>query len=212
MAIRVGSRFQASRRTAADPFVDLLFNSLLGFVLLFFLAIVFLSPTEEDAKVDIDAQYVITVTWPDNSPDDIDTWIEDPAGDIAWFRNKNAGLIHLDRDDRGMLNDTLEIDGRTVSNPLNQEVAAIRGIVPGEYVVNLHYYESETKAPVDVSVRVARVNPVYQIIYYGTTTLPTKGSEKTAVRFTLASDGSVVNVNTLPKKLVPVFGKTTQGG
>lgn len=212
MAIKLGSRFAAGRRTAADPFVDLLFNTLLGFVLLFFLAIVFLSPTEEDAKIDIDAQYVVTVTWPDDNPDDIDTWIEDPSGNITWFRNKSAGLVHLDRDDRGMLNDTLEIDGRIVANPLNQEVAAIRGIVPGEYVVNLHYYESETNAPVEVAVRVARVNPVYTIAYYGKVTLPGKGAEKTAVRFTLASDGSVSNVNQLPKKLVPVFGGAAQGG
>lgn len=202
MAVRLGSRSAAGRRLAADPFVDLLFNSLLGFVLLFFLAIVFLSPTEEDANVALDAEYVVTVSWPDNNPDDIDTWIEDPKGNVTWFRNKSAGLVHLDRDDRGMRNDTLELDGKTVVNPLNQEVAAIRGLVPGEYVVNLHYYESETRAPVEVSVRVARVNPVYQIVYYGRIILPEKGAERTAVRFTLASDGSVVNVNQLPKRIV----------
>jgi hypothetical protein len=32
--------------------------------------------------------------------------------------------------------------------------------------------------------------------------LPAKGEERTAVRFTVASDGSVVDVNTLPKTLV----------
>lgn len=202
MAIRLGSRSGGGRRLAADPFVDLLFNSLLGFVLLFFLAIVFLSPTEEDANVELDAEYVVTVTWPDNNPDDIDTWIEDPEGNVAWFRAQSAGLVHLDRDDRGMLNDTLEIDGKTVVNPLNQEVAAIRGLAPGEYVVNLHYYETETQAPVEVTVRVARVNPVYRVVYYGRVTLPWKGAERTAVRFTLARDGSVVNINQLPKRLV----------
>jgi len=203
MTIRLGAQPAPGRRAGTDPFVDLLFNALLGFVLLFFLAIVFLSPTEEEAKVDIDAQYVVTVTWPDNSADDIDTWIEDPEGNVAWFRNKSAGLVHLDRDDRGMMNDTLELDGRTVVNPLNQEVAAIRGLVPGEYVVNLHYYETATRAPVEAKVRVARVNPVYRIAYYGSVTLPEKGAERTAVRFTLARDGSVVNVNRLPKRLVP---------
>jgi hypothetical protein len=204
MTIRIGASAQPARRSGADPFVDLLFNALLGFVLLFFLAIVFLSPTEEDAKIDLDAQYVVIVTWPDNSPDDIDTWVEDPEGNVAWFRNKSAGLVHLDRDDRGMMNDTLEVDGQTVVNPLNQEVAAIRGVVPGEYVVNLHYYESESREPVEVTVRVARVNPVYEIVYYGKVTLSRKGDERTAVRFTLAGDGSVTNVNQLPKRLVPL--------
>ena len=35
----------------------------------------------------------------------------------------------------------------------------LRGVVTGEYVVNLHYYGSETGQPVDVNVRLAKVNP-----------------------------------------------------
>lgn len=203
MAIRLRSRNQSSVRTGSDPFTDLLFNTLLGFILLFFIAVLFLNPNKDSGKIDIDAQYVITVTWPDNSPDDIDTWIEDPQGNVAWYRNRSVGLVHLDRDDRGMLNDTLEVGGEKIDNPLNQEVTALRGMVPGEYTVNIHYYESQTNEPVPVSVRVAKVNPVYTIAYYGTTTLEQKGEEKTAVRFTLTSDGSVVDVNKLPKSLVP---------
>lgn len=202
MAIKSRSRY---RRTAAgtDPFTDLLFNVLLGFILLFFVAILFLSPADETGKIDIDAQYVISVTWPDNSPDDIDTWVQDPKGNITWFKNRSSGLVHLDRDDRGMLNDTIELQGKTIANPLNQEIAAIRGQMPGEFIVNLHYYDTETFNPVPVSVKVAKVNPVYTVAYYGVTTLSAKDEEKTAVRFTLTSNGDVTDINQLPKKLVP---------
>lgn len=202
MGIRLGGRARPTL-SGSDPFTDLLFNILLGFILLFFIAILFLNPAEDTGKIDIKAEYVITVTWPDNNPDDIDTWIEDPEGNITWFRNRSTGLVHLDRDDRGMLNDTLEVSGKTIENPLNQEVAAMRGLLPGEYIVNIHYYQSETNESVPVSVKVARINPVYTIAYYGVTTLADKGEEKTAVRFTLNSDGSVSNINQLPKKLVP---------
>ncbi|MDH3742165.1 MAG: hypothetical protein OER56_11275 [Hyphomicrobiales bacterium] len=202
MAIRLGSRPGSGGPRPSDPFTDLLFNTLIGFVLLFFLAIFFLNPEKTKAKVDLDAQYVITVTWPDNLPDDIDTWVEDPEGQVTWYRNRNAGLVHLDRDDRGMLNDTLVINGKKIENPLNQEVVAIRGLVPGEYTVNLHYYETGTKDPVDVLVRVARVNPVYKIVFYDKVSMPQKGAEKTAVRFTLSADGEVININRLEKKLV----------
>lgn len=202
MAIQLRASRPYQSRTGSDPFTDLLFNTLIGFMLLFFIAIIFLNPSEDTGKIDIDAEYVITVTWPDNSPDDIDTWIEDPKGNVTWYRNRNAGLVHLDRDDRGMLNDTLEFEGRTVNNPLNQEVTAIRGMVPGEYTVNIHYYESQSNESVEVSVRVAKVNPVYKIVYYGVSTLSNRGMEVTAVRFTLTSDGSVINVNKLPKNLV----------
>ncbi|MBX2824103.1 MAG: hypothetical protein KTR33_05190 [Gammaproteobacteria bacterium] len=199
-------RHRPTRRstvTGSDPFTDLLFNILLGFILLFFIAILYLNPSDDTGKIDIDAQYVISVTWADNSPDDIDTWIEDPQGNVTWFRNRSTGLVHLDRDDRGMLNDTLTVAGKTIANPLNQEIAAVRGMLPGEYTVNVHYYDTESESPVEVSVKVARVNPVYTVAYYGATTLSDKGEEKTAVRFTLASNGDVIDINQRPKRLVP---------
>ena len=89
------------------------------------------------------------------------------------------------------------------SASVSPEVLALRGTMPGEYTVNLHYYDSESYAAVPVSVKVARVNPVYEVAYYGTTTLEEKGMEKTAVRFTILPDGSVGNLNYLPKTLVP---------
>ena len=187
----------------ADPFTDLLFNVLLGFILLFFVAILFLSPAEKTGLVDIEAEYVISVTWPDGAAEDVDVYVEDPTGELTWFRNRNGALVHLDRDDRGALNDTMEVDGREVVNPLNQEVAAIRGTLAGEYTVNLHWYDGESDAAVPVSVTVARVNPVYTVAYHGTTTLPAKGAEATAVRFTVGGDGAVGDVNRLPKPLVP---------
>ena len=114
-----------------------------------------------------------------------------------------SNLVHLDRDDRGMLNDTLLIEGEEVLNPLNQEIAAIRAIVPGEYIVNLHYYESESSESVPVSVKVSKVNPVYTVAYYGVTNMETKGIEKTAVRFSVGNDGDIFNINQLPASLVP---------
>jgi hypothetical protein len=56
---------------------------------------------------------------------------------------------------------------------------------------------------VPVSVKVAKVNPVYTVAYYGVTTLENKGDEKTAVRFTVTANGSITDVNHLPKRLVP---------
>lgn len=203
MTVRLGGGGRRSGGPSpSDPFTDLLFNTLIGFMLLFFVAIIFLNPAKKSATVDLNAEYLIVVTWADSNPDDIDTWIEDPRGAIAWFRNRSAGLVHLDRDDRGMLNDKIEIDGKEIENPLNQEVAAIRGLVPGEYTVNLHYYETVTDKSVDVSVRVARVNPVYKIYYNGSVNLPRKGAEVTAVRFTLTNDGSITGINQLQKQLV----------
>jgi hypothetical protein len=190
------------KRLQSDPFTDLLFNALLGFTFLFLVAIMFMNPEAKSGIIDPKAEYIITVTWEDNSPDDVDTWVEDPEGNIIWFRSPEAGLLHLDRDDRGQLNDTITIAGEEVQNPLNQEVVTIRGVVKGEYVVNLHYYASETGKPVDVNVRLVKVNPALEVIYYGNVSLEKTGDEKTAFRFKIQASGDIGNVNFIPKKLV----------
>jgi len=191
-------------RLRSDPFTDLLFNALLGFTFLFLVAIMFMNPEAKSGIIDPKAEYILTVTWEDNSPDDVDVWVEDPEGQIIWFRTPEAGLLHLDRDDRGLVNDTITINGEEVQNPLNQEVVTLRGVVKGEYVVNLHYYASETGKPVDVNVKLAKVNPKLEIVYYGTVNLEKRGDEKTAVRFSIGRNGEIFGINFLPKSLVDV--------
>lgn len=192
------------RRYQSDPFTDLLFNALLGFTFLFLVAIMYMNPESKTGNVNLKADYILTVNWPDFDPDDIDVWVEDPQGRVIWFRNPAAGLMHLDRDDRGMLNDTITVNGREIQNPLNQEVVTIRGVEPGEYVVNLHYYATETHKPVEVKVRLAKVNPVLKVVYYGSVTLEKVGTEKTAFRFRIGPGGEVTDINFLPKHLVKV--------
>ena len=189
-------------RNTFDPFTDLLFNALLGFTFLFLVAILFMNPVSKSGIVNPKAEYIVTVNWPDNNPDDIDIWVEDPVGNLIWFRNREAGLVHLDRDDRGIINDQIEMDGQTVETSLNQEVVTIRGRVTGEYVINLHYYESKTNLPVKATVEVAKINPAVEIVYYGETVLKEKGVEETAVRFSIVEDGSVNNVNTNKKSII----------
>lgn len=191
-------------RYQSDPFTDLLFNALLGFTFLFLVAIMFMNPEAKSGIIDPKAEYIITITWKDMSPDDIDTWVEDPEGQVIWFRNPEAGLLHLDRDDRGLVNDTITVNGETLQNPLNQEVVTIRGVVKGEYVVNVHYYATETGKPVDVTVRLDKVNPKLKVEYYGTITLEKKGDERTALRFKIGRDGEITDINFLPKSIVSI--------
>jgi hypothetical protein len=192
------------RRNASDPFTDLLFNALLGFTFLFLIAIMFMNPVAKKGIINPKAEYIITVAWPDHSPDDVDTWVEDPNGNLIWFRNREAGLVHLDRDDRGRINDTITINGEEIQNPLNQEIVTIRGVVPGEYVINVHYYATETQQALPVTVKVSKINPTLEIVYYGDTLLEKKGDEKTAVRFVIDKSGSVTQVSHINKSLVVI--------
>ena len=196
------------RRSVIDPFTDLLFNALLGFTFLFLIAIMYMNPEAKSGIIDPKAEYILTASWPDNNPDDIDVWVEDPEGRLVWYRNPEAGLLHLDRDDRGNLNDTLIVRGEEIQNPLNQEVVTIRGVIKGQYVVNLHYYNSETGKPVPVQVRLVKVNPALKVVYYDTVRLERSGDEKTALRFDIGLDGEIRNLGFLPKKLVQLSPST----
>ncbi len=202
------SRRGRTREAEVDPFYDMLFNMLIAFVFCFIIALLAMNPKALKAgDVPAKAEYIITVGWPDGNPNDIDAWVQDPGGELVWFRSREAGLMHLDRDDRGLANDTILVNGRQIVNPLNQEVVTLRGIAPGEYTVNVQYYESKNGEPVETTVSLVKVNPRAEVVFYGTAKVARKGDEATAVRFTLQADGSVANINTLPKTLVQGLGK-----
>ena len=82
-------------------FLDILFNTLVGFVLLFIIAFLLISPVKKKKEIEQKAEYVITVTWPGKLSDDVDSWLEDPTGKVMYFRKREVGLMHLDRDDLG---------------------------------------------------------------------------------------------------------------
>ena len=192
-----------AREPEVDPFYDMLFNMLIAFVFCFIVALLAMNPKALKAgDIPSKAEFIINVTWPDMNPNDIDTWVEDPAGNLLWFRQRDVGLMHLDRDDRGLMNDVITINGKEIVNPLNVEVATIRGIEPGEFTVNVNYYETKNGEPVPVTVSIIKVNPRAEVVFYGQATLARKGDEATLARFTVLPDGGVANVNTLPKKLV----------
>lgn len=202
---------RVAREAEVDPFYDMLFNMLIAFVFCFIVALLAMNPTKSKAgDVPAKAEYIITLSWPDYDPNDIDTWVRNPAGEVVWFRNREAGLMYLDRDDRGESNSSIIVNGRRVVSPFRQEVVTIRGIVPGEYVVNAHYYDSKEtdrsnpKAgqPVDVTLSVVKVNPRAEVVFNGQHRLSKPGEEATLVRFSVSSDGSVGSINTLPAKLV----------
>ncbi len=196
-------RGRRAREPEVDPFYDMLFNLLIAFVFCFIVALLAMNPKALKAgDIPSKAEFIVTVTWPDMNPNDIDTWVQDPGGNLVWFRAREAGLLHLDRDDRGLANDTLVINGKQIVNPLNTEVVTVRGLAAGEYTVNVHYFDTKDGKPVEVTVSIIKVNPRAEVVFYGQLTLGKKGDEATAARFTVLPDGSVVGVNTLAKSLV----------
>ena len=191
-----------SKSEEQDVFTDLLFNALLGFAFMFAIAFMLINSSEETGNIRSNAEILISVQWPDDHPDDVDAIVEDPQGSLVWYHNRDSGLMHLDRDDRGNLADNLNINGEVVSNPINQETITVRGLQSGEYIINLLHYKSNFKEPLPVTVKVEKLNPSVELVYYGEHFLNGVGDETTALRFYVDCQKNISDLNQIPKRLI----------
>ena len=193
--------FEEEQEPEFEIFSALLFNALKAITFMFFISFAMINKPADEGKVDPKAEMLVTVSWPDNNPDDVDTYVEDPAGNVIWYNQREGGLMHLDRDDRGMFKDVMLFNGKEVINPLNQEIISFRGLEDGEYVVNVVHYIANGTAPLPVTVKVEKLNPSVKVIYYQTLNLTGTSDEQTALRFTLKGE-DVIELNNRQKSLI----------
>jgi len=193
-------------------FTDLLFNILVGFAFLFIIAFLLIKPEAKKKDFDRNAEFVIVMEWDKEAKGDIDLYVEDPLGAKCSFRQTVANFMHLDKDDLGSANDTVvNADGTVSTVKINREVITIRGIIAGEYTINVHYYSErdysrvgnamrkKKSKEVTVKIELHKVNP-YTIMWIGEKTFHSKGQEETFVRFRLDKDGTVLSPFTFEKK------------
>ena len=141
-------------------FLDILFNTLLCFVVFFAIAVIHMKKEDADtqnlSRLEFDAHLMIIATWPGNHGDDIDLYVRDPQGDVVFFKQKNNSIMHLDRDDLGSVGDYHQVDnGELISN---RETVTIRTKYPGEFVVNIHAYSKIPDIPTPISIRVYQIS------------------------------------------------------
>lgn len=181
-------------------FVDILFNTLLCFVVFFTLALIHMNKesAEESAGIEFEAFVMIIATWPAEFGDDIDLYIQDPTGKVVFFRNKNNELMHLDRDDLGRRGELLGNENERLFN--NREIVTIRRKFPGEFIVNAHAYSKISYGPIPVNVKVIRVRK-NKIISDEVLIFDYTGQERTACRFTVSHNGNIENINRLSKSI-----------
>jgi hypothetical protein len=153
-------------------------------------------------SIDTFGQYAVEVAWPAAQNDDVDTYVQDPAGNLAWFADSDVGLMHLEHDDLGRSSDVLA-NGRDVAvvND-NEERVVLRGVIPGEVTVNVHAYQKVADGPVPVRVAVYRLRGADRALLRRTVRLAYQGQERTVFRFTLDWAGRLVDHNELEKPLV----------
>ena len=66
-------------------FLDMLFNFTMAFAFLFLISMMLIKPESKSAPksaVEVQAEFIINMTWPNDSIDDIDMWIMIPGGKV----------------------------------------------------------------------------------------------------------------------------------
>ena len=183
-------------------FVDFLFILLLAFISMLILALLLINPVTKKSEVERKAEYIIVLEWDNDSQDDVDLWVRNPLKKHVSFKNKVEGLMHLDKDDLGRINDTLVLpDGTRQVILLNREVVSLRGWHEGEYVINVHMFNKRTTIPTNITVQMIKINP-YKILFEEKVVMLKRGEEITIRRITLNKLGDIIDTNKDPASII----------
>lgn len=190
-------------------YIDLLINLLTGTVVLFILTTLLIAPiTKQNEGIKKNADYIITMEWPENVDCDVDMWVRDPLNNIVSYKIPESGLMYYERDDMGKRMSVFDINGqRTVIDPDNKEYVTLRGTFPGEYVVNVHVYSckaanEEKGLPIDtpvnipVTVELMKINPSLVSVKKVVLTMQSVWQEQTAFRFVMGDSKNVIRLMT----------------
>lgn len=173
----------------ATLYRDVLFNLLFAFFVLTVLMLPHLNPPADEAKSKPPGNIIVHITWPPGNTD-VDLWVDGP-GELTpvGYSNKGGVLWNLLRDDLGTIPDVTGI---------NYENAYSRGILPGDYTINVHCYRCrQLPVPVDMEVSLApdaagsAGKARAELIATSRVELRADGQERTALRFSINADGGV---------------------
>ena len=181
-------------------FRDVIMLALVGFVALVILMLPHIQPKGARATAEAipPGNVIVEVRWPDELDADVDLWVQAPGDVPVGYANKGGAVFNLLRDDLG---------NRADATGLNYETSYSRGILPGEYTVNLHLYRNSAQTypvPVTVvtSVKSEAENSTKQLLA-SKVELIREGEEMTVYRFQLTEVGGLVggSVHSLFKEL-----------
>ncbi len=168
-------------------FRDVILLALSGFVAVVLLLLPHLHPPLEAKEATPPGNVVIEINWPAEIDADVDLWVEAPGDRPVGYSNKGGRIFNLLRDDLGQFRDITNV---------NYEVAYSRGIVAGEYTINLHLYRNKSTVlpvPVTVVASVKRSNGAnLKRLTSSRVELAYTGEEITVIRFALTKTGEIV--------------------
>ncbi len=180
-------------------FLDVILGAFGLFLVLLVIAIIWINdPTDLENETKLPGSLSIELFWPDKLPVDIDMWVRAPDADPVGYSRKSGMIFNLLRDDLGTIGDIA---------PANMEHVFSRGITPGDYVVNAHFYRDNRAdtGPILLTLIITLKHdgkdPIK--VHTKTITIDRQNIEMTLVRFTIKKDGSFdyKSINQVPIKI-----------
>lgn len=198
-----------NKYSSSFGFIDLLFNLLVGFVFLFFIAYILINPIAKQGIVTPPDKILITAKWDKESAADIDLWMQDPTGAVLSFQNKIIAGSHLEKDDLGTYNDVVWINGVRTISPHNLETIHIQTLQPGTYSVSIHMYNMRNEnKPHSVEITIRTLDP-YREVIKKSVVLESQGQEVGIVEFTIGEKQNVIDVQNFEGGLIKQKLNTT---
>lgn len=190
------------RHDSNIAYLDMLFMMLIVMTFMMVMSVLQIRPPSEIKKgVELKAEFMLQLTWPDKAPDDIDLWLMLPDGQKVFYRNRDSAVYAtLDRDDMGIGNDYY-FEGNTKHYVWsNKEIITVRAIVPGRYVSNVMVFSQNHEGddepgivhfPYSAKVTLTKLNPKVQDVATKEILLSKVGQQATAFAFTVDQNGDV---------------------
>lgn len=140
-------------------FIDLFANGKGVFILLLLIVLTHVNPVGEKSENEEEppGNLVVEIKWPDGLNIDIDLWMMAPGEPKpVGYSNLNGRVMNLLRDDLGNYSDKSSKHGGQPMSPsnddhsntfetLNYENGYSRGLPPGGYRINVHYYSKRDR-------------------------------------------------------------------
>jgi hypothetical protein len=204
--------------------VDSLYATLGGYMVLVLAAVLLMNPPQQAKPgVEMKAEFLIKMSWPDGNLDDIDVHMRLPSGKMLNFSNREVEYALLDHDDVGV-NGRYKISDRWVHIREHLEIISVRAIVPGTYVVNLHVFrenkkltesgevlESTPQLPYPVHVTLIKLNPRVEELAAVDVVMSEVGQQRTAFAFTVLENGQATVDKESDMPFIPVVKPSGAG-
>ncbi len=180
-------------------FRDVVLLALVGFVAMVIMLLPHITVAKKESeKTKVPGNVIVEMHWPSNQAVDVDLWVKAPGEFPVGFWNQGGEIFNLLRDDLGFVGDATNE---------NYEITYSRGILQGEYIVNVHMYgplPPGVTVPVNVVVSVRKKYDDTNQLLKTDIKLTRQNQEETAFRFKLTGDGDLVpgSVSTLRRSLI----------